>query len=497
MARVAVPKGLDSTHCTMGDASLSALSAADASFLLLETAASPLHVAGLMLFELPPRAGDNYHRNLYAKMRRFRKSAPPFSKRVRIQRFSMPQWEVATDFDIAQHLFLHTLPSPGRREQLYKLVAKLHESLMDRSRPLWEFHVIGGLSKRRFAVYCKIHHAYADGVTMGSWMTGSMSASARDRTLTPIWTQRHGDSVVGGSNEFNVVESVGALLGRPTEALATARGLSRIGSQLLLERLGMTRNAIAIPFTAPANTPLNGRLTADRQVATAAVPMDRVGRIRRAARASLNHVALSCVDEALHRYLEDLGCPLTEPIVIAMPVSLRDRNRSGTDLGNEVCMVLVELAEETDDPYKRMRDIGVKLRYVRLQVDGQTPQAMLGYSMLTGFAAQAIESLGLADQIRPMANTLVSNVAGPKETLYLHGARLLEHYPLSAIGGGQQLNITLYSYDKHLHFGLVATKRLGDLRKLGEYIYEAFVNLEQAVLDPLNAGGAGRQGDSR
>ena len=74
---------------------------------------------------------------------------------------------------------------------------------------------------------------------------------------------------------------------------------------------------------------------------------------------------------------------------------------------------------------------------------------------------------------------------GSRDALYLGNARLLEQYPVSTIPPNNQLNITLFSYDQGLHFGLVATRKLRNLSNLGSYIYEAFENLESAVLDPL------------
>jgi len=55
----------------------------------------------------------------------------------------------------------------------------------------------------------------------------------------------------------------------------------------------------------------------------------------------------------------------------------------------------------------------------------------------------------------------------------------------------------LMLFDKHIHFGMVATWRLGKLGQPGQYIYRAFVNLEQAVLDPLASDRAERQGESQ
>lgn len=65
----------------------------------------------------------------------------------------------------------------------------LHEPLMDRSKPLWEFHITDKVEGGRFAMYTKIHHAYADGVTMARWMMQSMSPAPAKNTAPAIWEQ--------------------------------------------------------------------------------------------------------------------------------------------------------------------------------------------------------------------------------------------------------------------------------------------------------------------
>lgn len=465
------------------------LSFVDSAFLGFESEASPMHVAGLLVFELPERSKATFCRNLYNRMRKYTEASYPFNQKVVIHSARLPTWETVNNFEIDEHLFHHQLPSPGSREQLHELVAGLHEGVMDRERPLWEYHLIGGMKKRRFAIYIKMHHAYADGITLTAWMTRSMEDKASIKHIRPLWTLAHGERKSQASGEFHLIDAGRKMMNRQVESFQVTKGLAKVASQLLLEKAQLTHNAIALPFTAP-DTILNSPLTPDRQLATASVPMERVQRIRKAARVSLNQVAISCIDEALHRYLSELGQPLDKPLVISMPVSLRRDGRGRADQGNEVCMVLVELAGRTDDPYIRLRDVGVKLRYVRYQVDELPAQAMMGYSMIMGVTAQALQSIGMGKFLSPMSNLVISNVPGPRETLYMNGARLVEHYPVSTIPPENQLNITLYSYDQGLHFGLVATRKLKNLSNLGAYIFEAFEHLESAVLDPLHEHGS-------
>jgi WS/DGAT/MGAT family acyltransferase len=461
------------------------LSVVDSIFVTFESEDSPMHVAGLLVFELPERSKATFCRNLYNRMRKYNEASYPFNQKVVMHNSRLPTWETVDNFNIDDHLHYHKLPSPGGRDQLHELVASLHEDVMDRERPLWEYHLIGGMKKRRFAAYVKMHHAYADGITLTSWITRSLESKASVKHIRPVWTVAHGERKSQASGEFNLIDAGKKMMGRQRESLQMTRGLAKVVSQLILEKAQLTHNAIALPFSAP-NTVLNKPLTPGRQLATASVPMERVQRIRKAARVSLNQVAISCIDEALHRYLSELGQPLEQPLVISMPVSLRRDGRGQQGRGNEVCTVLVELAGETDDPYIRLRDVGVKLRYVRYQVDELPAQAMMGYSMIMIMAALALDSVGAGKFLSPMSNLVISNVPGPRDTLYLNGARLLEHYPVSTIPPENQLNITLYSYDEGLHFGLVATKKLKNLSNLGAYIFEAFEHLEGAVLDPLH-----------
>ncbi|WP_153061419.1 WS/DGAT domain-containing protein, partial [Escherichia coli] len=169
---------------------------------------------------------------------------------------------------------------------------------------------------------------------------------------------------------------------------------------------------------ASGNTPFTGNATPGRQFATAAVPMARIDAIRRVARATLNHVALTCLDGAMHRYLADEGVELDRPITIQMPVNLRQKGVEGEKAtGNKIGIILVDLSPRPDEASVRLRNVGYSLRNVRAIIDSVAPEAVETYTILTGLLGQIAGMLQLADVITPMGNTLVSNVPGPAERL--------------------------------------------------------------------------------
>ncbi|WP_295877290.1 wax ester/triacylglycerol synthase family O-acyltransferase [uncultured Zhongshania sp.] len=456
------------------------LSVMDLAFFLTETDASPKHVGGLLMFRKPANASESYVEQLVNEYAgNIEEIRAPFNQIIQFSAISAPRWRCDLDFDINNHVFYHRIEGHDFRESLYDLIGDLHSIRMDRSRPMWEMHVIQGIDDKRFAIYTKLHHAYADGVTMSSWLVNSLSKSARTKSVTPIWSVLPQKRLQNTADSISIMKVLSQLGGRSGDYIKALTGLTKLSAQLALETLNLTKNAVAVPFKANSSTPLTGQVSAGRQIATAAVDMERVHRLRKLTRSTLNHIALTCIDGALHRYLQDCGADINEPITIQMPVNLR---QSGDDsFGNKIGIVLVELASKTTDPYERLREIGFTLRNVRYQIDGVPPASVMAYTVLLGGVSLIGEALKLGDVLPPLGNTLVSNVPGPAKALYLKGAKLEEMYPISALTPSNHLNITLYSYDGRLQFGLVATTAMPNLDILGNYIHDAFDDLEEAV----------------
>ncbi len=456
------------------------LSLLDFGFFIAETEASPKHVAGLMICKRPAKSSAAFVKNIYREYLTFTAVEAPFNSVINFSMSAMPTWQDAVEIDLSQHIFYHKLPkNKNSREALYDFVAKLHTPLLDRSRPLWEVHVIDGVVGGRFALYQKIHHACADGVTLTRWLADSLAKTPRTMKLTPFWTRQHSAfSISRKKRDQAMMQSTWQ------EVIGNSRrflGIGRLATMLVLEGLKLTKNAIALPFVSSAVTPLTGQVTPGRQFATTGVSMARIDEVRQRTRSTVNHIALTCLDGALRQYLKDQNVTLTKPIIIQMPVSLRKEGEKTA--GNKLGIILVELSPPTDDPYVRLRNIGFSLRNVRAMIDRVAPEAIESYTIITGLIAQIAELLKLSNTLPPMGNTLVSNVPGPKKHLYVKGARIEEMQPISTLPPSNLLNITLFSYAGDLYFGLIATEQLPDLHSLGGYVQQAFSELEESVRD--------------
>ena len=168
---------------------MSAVGPLDAMFLLGETREQAMHVGGLMLFDLPDGARDqvfpdgtrDYVSRLYQDITENQTLNPLFTRRVRHRPHDLGYWSWTQDreIDLEYHVRLSGLARPGRYRELFELTSRLHGTLLDRHRPLWEMHLIEGVQGRRFALYSKIHHSLIDGVTA---LSGCRTPSRRTPT---------------------------------------------------------------------------------------------------------------------------------------------------------------------------------------------------------------------------------------------------------------------------------------------------------------------------
>ncbi len=456
------------------------LSVLDLAFFLTETEGSPKHVAGLMLCKKPKGSPPDFARKLVEELKTHDQLTEPFNLVIQFLGLKGPHWKLSESFDIDEHVFYHKPKKSSSWLAVLDFVSRLHEPVMDRTKPLWEYHLIDGIEGGRFAVYTKVHHAYADGVMMARWVSDSLSASPDDMNLNPAWTLTRRKKGKSKSKPGPITDVIGDLTKQTWNQILATGGIAKMATQQYLEKVGMTSHAVSVPFSATDETPLTGSSSPGRSIATTWVTMEDIKRLCRETRSTLNHVALSCIDGGLHRYLDETGNSIDHPITIQMPVNLR--TDKSDKAGNQVGAMLVELANPTEDPLERLREIGFSLRNVKSQIESVPGDSIEQYSILLAVTGELIEKLKLSDRLPTHGHTLVSNLPGPKDPLYLKGAKVEQMFPLSLLLPGLHMNITLFSCGGILNFGIVATKDLPQLNRLAECVEEEFRKLEDTVL---------------
>jgi hypothetical protein len=154
----------------------------DVMWFLTESPASPKHVGCVLVFQTPPgRAGI-----VGEIVATYRKHAPtpPFNYIPRLVGTGGPVFVEAAEIDLTYHIQHLVLPAEATYESFLALVADLHESVLDRDRPLFRMWAIEGLPGSRFALYLKVHHGIIDGASGAHRIFGSLGRTA-DRKIRP------------------------------------------------------------------------------------------------------------------------------------------------------------------------------------------------------------------------------------------------------------------------------------------------------------------------
>jgi len=465
------------------------LSTIDSGFLLTESAHSPRHIGVLMIFELPAGKGSVWLRRLLAEMKQ---SPPGFPFNQRIRRLTGPVYEIEADdaFDMEYHVRHTMLPRPGTAAQLDEVVARMHASLLDRDRPLWEFHLIEGLQGRRFAIYVKLHHAIGDGITFGHWIDDSTTTSCNDLSVRPIWARPEPSQpdLSDGVSYLQLAEDVIKTLGG---GVRTALGVTAISARMVQRRLLGNDEHVALPLSAP-RTSLNVTTGAARSVAFTSWPLEDLRAIGKAQGATINDVVMTMCDMAVSHYFEQHGTAPRGSLVAYMPVNIRTSEDCGD--GNLVTLLQVKLASTHRDPLSSLAEVRESIHSAREVFSGASRPAVQYYSMLVALAAQAEEMLGLGRFLPPVNNFVMSNVPGSRVKRYLKGAEVVGMYPVSTLPPLTALNVTCCSFAGTLYFGLIAGRSaVPDLPLLVEYLHEAFGQLAAAAGTARPATGHARK----
>jgi WS/DGAT/MGAT family acyltransferase len=429
------------------------MSPTDSMFLVGESREQPMHVGSLQVFELPEGVDTELLRATFQDLLQQTDVAPLFRRRPYRSIATLGQWAWTDDdgVDLEHHVRHSALPQPGRVRELLALVSRLHSTLLDRQRPLWEVHLIEGLEGNRFAVYSKLHHAVMDGVSGMRLLQRALSPTP-DEDQPAFWTMRPQRRQRGGGGTNPLLSLPKATLQAVAEMAQLTPRMMRVAEQALRAQ------AATLPGQAPRSM-LNVQITGSRRYAAQSYSMERMRLVAKGAGVTLNDVLLAMSAGALRSYLLDHDALPGSPLVAMTPVSLRRDGDGEESTGNAVGAILASLATDEADPERRLARIAESTRRAKDVLRGlsQLQATALSIGVMLPMAVNSLTGMYRIGTL-PF-NVVISNVPGPRESLYLHGARLSGLYPLSIPVNGQAMNITATSYVDEMGIGLTACRR--------------------------------------
>jgi WS/DGAT/MGAT family acyltransferase len=488
------------------------LTSLDAQFLAVESARTYGHVSGLAIYDPSTAPGGTLGREDVCRLVAERiHMLPPFRWKLAEVPFGIdhPYWVEDEDFDLDFHVREAAIPPPGDDRTLAEVVARIVARPLDRAHPLWELYLIHGLPNDRVAVLTKVHHAAVDGVSGAEILGMLVDLEPEGRKLPARPDEGTGERVPGQ------LEMLGrGLLGVPRQPWRAAKALSSLpmladvpGVQQLpgVQLLGrMTTRAMkAVPGIDAADilepppvsvptTRFNGGITPHRRFSFGSLALDRVKAIKNELGISVNDVVVSLCATAVRDYLLERDELPDEPLVAMVPVSVRRPEEMGT-FGNKVSAMIVPIPTNVADPRKRLLTAHETLMVAKTRHKAVPASIMQDVTQFIPPAVHARASrltMQLAARVGPpMLNLVISNVPGPPMPLYLAGAQLEAHYPVSVITDGVGLNITCMSYRDHIDFGIVVDRDMADdAWELMEAHRHALLELDEAICGPPRTG---------
>jgi diacylglycerol O-acyltransferase / wax synthase len=465
----------------MAQQHLDRLSSTDMSFLTNESSSSHMHVGAIMIFEGPAPSYEELLDHIAGRARlvpRFRqKLAYPPAQTGR------PFWIDDPNLNLEYHVRHSALPAPGSEEQLRRMASRVFSQQLDRSKPLWELWLVQGLTRNRFALVTKTHHAVVDGVSGVDIATVLFD-------LNPVPEPAEPDDSWAPHPE----PSNATLLAKGAEGLAKApvevvRRLER-AVQHPERTAQQVRDAVEAVgeigwnFANPApKVPLNVEIGSHRRYVWVRSDLDHFKRVKDALGGTVNDVVLAVVTGALRDWLHGRGIR-TDGLELRaqVPVSIRSQDEHG-QLGNRLAVMRAPLPVYIEDPVSRLEAVSRAMSGLK-----QSKQA-LGAEVISRFNDFAPPTL-LAQAARinfstRLFNLTVTNVPGPQVPLYLMGRELEDVFPVGFLPPNQALFVAIMSYNGGVNFGLLADyDSMDDLDVITD-------GIERAIAELLEAADAG------
>ncbi len=404
-------------------------------------------------------------------------------------RLSPPSWVPDPEFDLDYHIRELRLAEPGTDRQLLDLVSRLYEEPLDRTRPLWRFVLITGLSDGRGALWTLMHHTVADG--MGQLRMAEMfQETSREAELPP---EVDLDAIIAeavaarSSDESpnpasNLVDSASRTLGHLVRRQAgTARRLAgelsmwpadpRRARDTASTVVHMAQSAVG-QITGSTNevvggSPLWANRSRRRHLEAFTLQLDEVKSAAKAHGVTVNDIYVAGLVEGAVEYHAKRNVEV-DAFNTSFVMSTRTDDASG---GNSFTPVPVQVSGRRMSVPDRIADVHRRIEAAKaeaIETGGVAALSGIVNLLPTSIVTQTVRSQAAK------IDFATSNLRGAPIPLYVSGALVLHNIPMGPVAG-TAANITTLSYNGLLDVGMfvdpVAIDDPADFRECAEVAF--------------------------
>jgi WS/DGAT/MGAT family acyltransferase len=379
-------------------------------------------------------------------------AVPRYRQKLRTVPFRLgrPVWVDDQDFDLGYHVRRIVLPAPGEYQQLAEVIGRVMSRRLDRGHPLWEYWVVEGLARDRWAMITKVHHCMIDGVggadlyrvILGlSTEPGEPSGTVPAEPPSPVSlaVQAAADLAL---LPLRQARAVGAAAADPRGTIRLVAGMAQ----------AVARFSPSLRPAVPSS--LSGHIGRRRRYAWTRVSLGDIKTIKRELGGTVNDVVLAAISGGFRALLIGRGEePRPHAVPSLVPVSVRaPGERSG--FGNQVSATVTNLPVHIADPVERLAAVRAEqdsLKASHEAIIGQALESLAEYSAYPVASWLVRRAFGL--QQREIV-TVTTNVPGPQEPLYWMGRRLEEIIPYVPIASTVRTGVSIFSYDGSVTLGI-------------------------------------------
>ncbi len=394
---------------------------------------------------------------------------PRFTQRV-VQDAGGATWVRDLKLDIKKQVVIEKLAKKSRGQEQQALqdrVAELAMLPLDKSRPLWQFHLVenylGGS-----AMVVRIHHCIADGIALISVTQSLVDGGAPPPERKARAPQR--DGLEGARDWINhsflkpfaklsakVLGDMGSgvagsmeMLNDPQKGVQMSVGgaidLARLAYQVAID------TAALVLMPNDSATRLKGVPGKTKRVAWCQpIPLEEVKAVSKALNCSINDVLMSCVAGAIGQYLLAHGDAVKGKEIRAMvPVNLRPIEHA-YKLGNQFGLAPIVLPIGIENPVERVYEVRRRMS----QLKGSM-QPLLAFGMLAvaGLLIKPAQD-AMLNLFSKKTTAVMTNVPGPREKLKFCGSTLEQSLFWVPQSGTVGLGISILSYGGGVQFGVM------------------------------------------